>query len=194
MSAVDIAWVSRGRGGHWMARIGDVLVSLGECSGEAVQEALRQQRLFGARIGTNLLRIGAVREAQLGRALGILHGSRSLSGDIHVDSRAAALISRSVAERYDVIPYAAVEREVALLVRDPWNLRALDDVAFAIGKKVRPVVVPEARLWALMRKVYASERGPRDVGEVAVAAFETGTAGVQTAGRSAPASCITAAR
>ncbi len=143
-----------------MARIGEILVSLGECTKEAIEEAFRQQASFGARIGTNLLRMGAVHEAPLARALGMLHGVRSMSGDIRVDPQTAALITRSVAERYNVVPYRAMEREVGVLFRDPGDLRSLDDVAFALGKRVRPFVVPEARLWALMWRLYAIRRTP----------------------------------
>ena len=39
----------------------------------------------------------------------------------------------------------------------------LDEVAFATGKAVHPIVVPEARLWALLRDAYGVERQLRGI-------------------------------
>jgi Type II secretion system (T2SS), protein E, N-terminal domain len=139
-------------------RIGEVLVSLGACTPEAVQAALANQSFFGGRLGTNLLQQGAVTEAQLAAALEKIHGVPCICGDFSADPEAVALLQKEVVEKYGVIPFLAGERRLAVLVRDPTDYRVLDDIAFATGRKIFPFVVPEARLLALMRNLYGIER------------------------------------
>ncbi|HSN14877.1 MAG TPA: hypothetical protein VLT61_09615, partial [Anaeromyxobacteraceae bacterium] len=52
---------------------------------------------------------------------------------------------------------------LALLVCDPSDLQMLDEVAFVTGKQVHPIVVPEARIWALLRDTYGLDRQLRGI-------------------------------
>jgi Type II secretion system (T2SS), protein E, N-terminal domain len=158
--------VERGRG---MPRIGELLVSLGACQPRAIEEALQHQAFFGARIGTSLLQMGAVREAQLVEALEQLHGVPAVCGDVPTDPEVIGLVPRHLVEKYEVLPYMVHGTKLAVLARDPADL-ALDHIAFATGKKVFPFVVAEARLWSLMAKFYGIERGVRGIDLVAAAA------------------------
>jgi len=145
-------------------KIGEMLVALSACPPEAVQEALRNQAFFGGRLGTNLLQMGAVEELLLADALRRLHRVGSVAGDVVLDPRALALLPRQFVERYDVIPYALARSTLQLIMRDPRDLRAQDEVAFATGKKVEGVVAPEARVWSLMDRHYQIKRGLRGIG------------------------------
>jgi hypothetical protein len=140
-----------------------MLVKEGACSDEAVRDALKNQIIFGGRLGTNLLEIQAVSEEALARTLGRQHGLPALFGDMKLDSHATALLTPEIAERYDAIPYALADRRLALIVVDPRNLAMLDEVAFATGKQVHPLVAPEARVWALLRQHYAIDRHLRGI-------------------------------
>lgn len=139
-------------------RLGEILVQEGACAPGAVREALQNQIIFGGRLGTNLLELGAIREEALAAALGKRFGVPSLFGDIRPDPHAITLLKPEVADRCDAIPYLLADRKLAILVVDPANLSVLDDVAFSSGRAVHPIVVPEARLWALLRSAYGIER------------------------------------
>jgi len=145
------------------ARLGEMLVKEGACSDEAVRDALKNQIIFGGRLGTNLLEIQAVSEEALARTLGRQHGLPALFGDLKLDAHATALLTPEIAERYDAIPYVLADRRLALIVVDPRNLAMLDEVAFATGKQVHPLVAPEARVWALLRQYYAIDRHLRGI-------------------------------
>src|SRR5512133_559956 len=144
-------------------RLGEILVQSGACKREAVADALKNQVIFGGRLGTNLLDLGAVRESDLARALGRRHGLPTLHGDLKLDPAAVALLKPEVADRYDVVPYVLQDRKLALLVCDPNDLQMLDEVAFVTGKQVHPIVVPEARIWALLRDTYGVDRQLRGI-------------------------------
>jgi hypothetical protein len=145
------------------ARLGEILVGDGVCPEKAVRDALKNQIIFGGRLGTNLLEMQAVTEEALARALGKQHGLPCLFGDLQLDSRAMALLGADIADRFDVVPYVLSDRRLAVIVVDPRNLAALDEVAFATGKQVHPIVAPEARVWTLLRQHYAVERNLRGI-------------------------------
>ncbi len=142
-------------------RIGELLVQTGACSEAAVREALQNQVVFGGRLGTNLLELGAVTEQALADALRRRHGVRAVYGDVPLDPAALRLLSRSLADRHDLVPSALLDRRLVVIACDPSNLRALDEVAFATGHEVAPLVAAEARVWALLRRGYGIVREPR---------------------------------
>jgi hypothetical protein len=144
-------------------RLGEILVRENACTEEALRDALRNQVIFGGRLGTNLLELQAVKEEILARALGKQHALPSLAGEMTLDPQATALLAPDVADRCDAIPYVLADRRLALLVVDPKNLAMLDEIAFATGKQVHPIVVPEARVWALLRRTYGIDRHLRGI-------------------------------
>ncbi len=152
-------------------RIGELLVEEGACAPEGVRQALQNQAVFGGRLGTNLMELGAVSEDVLAFALGRQTGSPALYGDLPPDPKALRLLDRRLAERWDVVPYLLAERRLAVLARDPRDLRMLDEVAFATGKSVHAFVVPEARLWRTLNRAYGIAREHRglDMGRRALA-------------------------
>jgi hypothetical protein len=144
-------------------RIGELLVQAGACDPDAIRAALQNQVIFGGRLGTNLLEIGAVAEPALAEALGRRHGTPTLSGALKLERGVLALLRPDVADRHEVVPYLLAGRRLAILVCDPTDLAMLDEVAFATGKQVHPIVVPEARLWSLLRESYGIERQLRGI-------------------------------
>jgi hypothetical protein len=144
-----------------MRRIGDLLISMSACTPEAIREALYNQNLRGARLGTNLLEIGAVDERLLAEALRRLYRVPVLTGDIAVDRRALDLVPRRLVDKHDAVPYTVDRRSLRVLMCDPCDLPAIDEIAFAAGKRVEVAMAPEARVWSLMRNHYGIKRRRR---------------------------------
>lgn len=159
-----------------MPRLGQILVGMGACSGGDVEAALSNQLIFGARLGTNLLLTGAVREDQLGHALRFQHGTSTVWGELVPQPGAVALARRDLIERYEAVPFQNTGRRVVLLVCDPRDCQVLDDMAFAIGRPVQPVAVPEARLWRLLSQWYGIRRGLRGIGTIVATSLSSGRA------------------
>ncbi|HEX9242239.1 MAG TPA: hypothetical protein VF875_07320 [Anaeromyxobacter sp.] len=144
-------------------RVGEILVRQGACADDAVRDALKNQIIFGGRLGTNLLEIQAVTEEALAKALGKQHGLPCVFGPQTLDPAAVALLSPEIADRCDAVPFLLKDRRLAVVVVDPRNVSVLDEVAFATGKSVHPIVAPEARIWALLRESYEIDRHLRGV-------------------------------
>jgi len=144
-----------------MSTLGELLVADGICSQEQVEEAVQNQVIMGGRMGSNLVELGFLDEATLARYLGRQLGLPYLSGELEPDPRALALLDASQADRLEMIPYLVEGRRLQVLCVDPRNITALDEVAFITGLKPDPIVVPEVRLWQLLRRHYGVERGLR---------------------------------
>lgn len=150
-----------------MAKLGEILVARGAVAREQVREALDGQVIYGGRLGTNLLELGAVTEEDLAQALAQQHGCPALWGEIGGELRAMELLQADRVERLEAVPLRLDGRRLSVMFRDPRDLARVDQVAFATGKEVRPVVVAESRLWWLMRRHYALHRPMRGVELVA---------------------------
>lgn len=135
-------------------RIGEILVAHGACTLQRVEEALEDQVVYDGRLGTNLLELGAITERQLARALAQQKGLPAAWGDIAVQPGALALVPRDAALRYQVVPLRLERQRLDVLVNEVTDVGRLDELAFAVGKEIRPVLVTEARLWHLLHRYY----------------------------------------
>ncbi len=141
-----------------LGKIGDILVEMKACTPAEVRAGLQTQAIFGGRIGTNLLELGIIDEAQLAAALSRAHGIPCAAGSVVPEEGAVEALPAALAQKFGVVPIHADDRRLRVLVSDPRDIRKLDDLAFAIGKKIEPVLVPEARLWALLRRFYGIDQ------------------------------------
>jgi len=145
-------------------RIGELLVQDGACTPEALKEALRNQVIFGGRVGTNLLELKEVDEEALARTLGRRHRCPWVAGAaLEPQLEAVLALPAEVADRCEAVPLEIGDRHITVAACDPSNLTVLDELAFATGKTVRAVVAPEARVWALLRGAYGLIRQLRGI-------------------------------
>jgi hypothetical protein len=72
-----------------------------------------------------------------------------------------ALISRELAAKYKVIPLSLEKKKLILVMEDPSDLAAIDEIAFRTGFNISPVITPEVRLLAAMEKYYQVAREVR---------------------------------
>jgi len=68
-----------------------------------------------------------------------------------------ALIPRELALKYRAIPLNLEKRRLNLVMADPADLKAIDEIAFITGYIVKPLVAPEVRLVQALGKYYQLE-------------------------------------
>lgn len=132
-------------------------------SEENVHRALAVQGFTGGRIGTLLLEKGSVSEDDVGRALAEQHGCeyvpwRQLGS---LPTAVIAALPAKFAIRHSAIPVEVGEGFVRVALRDPSNLRILDELFFVTGKKIVPAAAPEVRIYQALEKCYGERRTPR---------------------------------
>ena len=62
---------------------------------------------------------------------------------------------------YAAILYDRGENFVKIALRDPSDLRVLDELFFVVGKKIVVGVAPEVRIYQALEKYYGKLRTPR---------------------------------
>jgi hypothetical protein len=141
-------------------KLGDMLVGRGIITPQQLEEALKSQVIFGGRIGTNLIELGYVEEEVLARVLAEKFGvpfaePRQLSD---ISPEIIALLPREIVERFKVLPVSLDKKRLTVVMSDPSDLSALDEISFRTGFIIRPLVTSEIRLVAALEKYYDIRR------------------------------------
>ena len=72
-----------------------------------------------------------------------------------------ALLPRGLAVRYRAIPLELQRKRLCLVMADPADLAALDEIAFITGYVIKPLVAPEVRLMQALARYYQVELDAR---------------------------------
>jgi len=170
-------------------KIGELLLGAGLIDDFQLQTALGEQRRWGGRLGTALVKLGFVEEAVLMRFL-----SRRLDvplvrlGEKRPSPEVLDLVPAELAEKYHCLPLFRKREQgrnvLHLAMEDPTDLQALDDLSFRIGVPMRPVLVSPSELRDSLRRLYEAGHGAgRYAGELDEMPLEPGdTAPVLDAG------------
>jgi len=146
-----------------MTRLGQLLVRADLVSENHLARALGVQHFAGGRIGTLLLERGAVHEDDLGRILAEQHDCEYVTWATlgNVSPAAIAALPAKFAIRHCAVPYDRGEGFLRIALRDPSDLRILDELFFVTGRKIIPGVAPEVRIFQALEKYYGERRTPR---------------------------------
>jgi type II secretion system (T2SS) protein E len=148
-----------------MAKLGQLLVQANLVTENNLARALGVQNFAGGRLGTLLLERGSVDEDGLGNTLAVQHGCEYVPWRV-LDSISAVTIAALPAKfaiKHGAIPYERGENYLKLALRDPGDLRILDELFFVTGRKVFAGVAPEVRIYQALEKYYGERRTPRYV-------------------------------
>jgi hypothetical protein len=110
-----------------------------------------------------LLERGSVNEDDLGKTLALQHGCEYIVwrvlDEILPDTIAA--LPAKFAIKHAVVPYDRGESYLKIVLRDPSDLRILDELFFVTGRKIIAAVAPEVRVYQALEKYYGERRTPR---------------------------------
>ncbi len=132
-------------------RIGELLVEVGALDPFQLESALAHQRRWGGRLGTAIVHLGFLREDQVLSAVGEQLGVSYVSlWDKVVPRDVLSLLPEKVIRSRKVLPLARLRehRRGPLLVAlsNPADLGVLDELSFATGLEIRPVLASEVEL------------------------------------------------
>lgn len=145
-------------------KIGQLLLEVGALDPFQLESALAHQRRWGGRLGRAIVHLGFMREADVlsavGNQLGVPFvplGDRVIPGDV------LSTVPEKVIRRHKVLPIALLRghRRGPLVVAcpDPSDLPVLDDLTFATGLEIRPVLASEAELDQAIASHFQGARG-----------------------------------
>ncbi|MFL5349426.1 MAG: type IV-A pilus assembly ATPase PilB [Hyalangium sp.] len=141
-------------------RLGELLVRENLITVQALRKAQEEQQKSGARIGTALIRTGAIEESKLTDFLSKQYGVPAINlKDFDIDPEIIKLVPKEVAEKHLVIPVNRAGPSLIVAMCDPSNIYAVDDLKFLTGYNIESVVASEISIREAIERYYA-EKGP----------------------------------
>jgi hypothetical protein len=143
-------------------KLGEILIQLGQITPDQLNAGLRAQELAGGRLGTHLVNLGFIGTDQLSLALSRQMGvpaalERHFS---HAAPPIVALLKASLAVRYLAVPLAASHngvKQVVAAMATPLDMLTVDDLSFALGARVEPLVAGEIAIAHNIKRLYGAE-------------------------------------
>lgn len=132
-------------------RIGELLVQEGQIDGVQLQSALAHQRRWGGRLGRAIVQLGFLREEEMLESVGRQIGVPFLSiGDREIPKQVLSLVPERLIRSRRALPIVRLAEgrrgPLVVALADPADLGVLDEIAFATGMDVRPVLASEREL------------------------------------------------
>ncbi|MGQ9753919.1 MAG: ATPase, T2SS/T4P/T4SS family [Thermaceae bacterium] len=147
--------------------LGEILVELGLVSPKDVEEALKIQRKGGGRLEDTLIRSGKLSPEQLAKTLAAQHGLPYIDPQGNPPDPSAYLyLEENLARKYGVFPHHLEGQSLVVLIRDPKNIFAIDDLTLALKRKglsLKLAVSTEEKIFKLIERFY----GKQELGEIA---------------------------
>ncbi|MEY2474711.1 MAG: type pilus assembly protein PilB [Actinomycetota bacterium] len=153
-------------------QLGALLVANGLLTEESLQAALAEQARTGKSLGRVLIDMESVSEGHLVSTLASHLGLEYVDLDEYpVDNSAAALISDSLARRYQALPIGWNDGRLIVAMADPSNVFAVDDIRTITGAEVRTVVATRPAILATIDKYHRLDTEAEDISAQAASEF-----------------------
>ncbi|MFN3409770.1 MAG: GspE/PulE family protein [Limisphaerales bacterium] len=141
-------------------RIAAALVEDGLLSEPQVAELLEQQKKEGARLQKLLLDKALVSDVDLAVAMGRVLNVPPLNlPRLSIPVEIADLLPREICQNHKVLPVARLENKLFVVMADPLNVLALDDVKRITKLEVAPFIAPEKSILDKLNSLDAAKSG-----------------------------------
>ncbi|MCS6914353.1 MAG: type IV-A pilus assembly ATPase PilB [Myxococcales bacterium] len=143
-----------------MSRLGELLVRENLISITQLQKALEAQRKSGGRLGQNLTKLGIISEAELTNFLAKQYGVPSINlSEFEIAPEVIALVPPELAKRHQLIPVNRTGQTLIVVMADPSNIYAIDDLKFRTGLNIEVVVASEQAIEEAIQRYYDKPAG-----------------------------------
>ena len=137
-------------------RLGDLLARRGLITHQVLDQALVEQRQSGKRIGEILLDSGHVTEAQL---LPLLSDHLKVPytdvSSLTLGPEELDLLPEDLARKYTALPISRHGKRLELVMADPMDYEAVQDLSFATGSKVTAKLGSRSRILEAIERFYS---------------------------------------
>ncbi len=143
--------------------LGEVLMELGFATPDEVEKALAKQRAGGGRLEDTLVQSGKLSPEMLARSLAVQLGYEFINpSETPPDPAVVNMIPEPQARRYTLFPYKLQENALVVVMKDPRNVFALDDLKLMTGREIIPAVAPEKEISKLIDRFYSGGGGDHE--------------------------------
>jgi type IV pilus assembly protein PilB len=131
------------------------LIESRKISTQQVTEAQKLAKANGGNVALSLVRLGALSEQEYGEFLsGFFNVPLADLSRMEVDPNVARLVPSDVAMRFQVVPFKRVGRRLTVVMVNPSNIFAIDDIKFITGLEVDVMVASEPEIKKAIDRLY----------------------------------------
>lgn len=139
-------------------KIQEILIEGKLISQENLDSAIKMQRRKGGALSKILVEQGIISEQQLMVTLGKQLGIPPINlAKVKIDPQVIKLIPENIAKYYHLIAISKIGDIITIVMADPLNIFALDDLKVLTGKDVRVVLATEGEITKAIENYYAPE-------------------------------------
>ncbi len=133
------------------------LIETKKISKQHLNDAERLAKSGGGSLAVNLVKVGALSQDELNDFLGKFYSAPVVDiGNLDVDPAVIRLIPADVASRFQVVPMKRNGRKLTVVMANPSNIFALDDIKFITGCEVETCVASEDAIKKAIDRFYDS--------------------------------------
>ena len=176
--------------GHYMARLGEILLSEKVLTVRELDSALENHVLHGVKLGTCLVEMGFVTDDDLARCLGKQTGLAFLTKDqlLALGSRNLSLIPPVAIKKHRLIPVGIDGATLRLATDQDISPKKRAEIEHSLGRKIEPVAVSGYALDIFFEHMFGIQRPGRFLPKYPGASTreETPSAAAKTSEKAAP--------
>ncbi|MDD3802888.1 MAG: type IV-A pilus assembly ATPase PilB [bacterium] len=135
-------------------RLGDMLIDEGLITLDQLKKALAEQKDKGGRLGSLLVQMNFVTDEQISMTLGKQYNVGVVSFDSEIDQMTLKIVSPQIAQKFQVIPVRREGKNLYLAMANPVDVYTIEDIKFATGYNVVPMVASENLIAQAIEKYY----------------------------------------
>jgi len=146
-------------------KLGEMLIDSGRLTIAQLEDALKNQAVFGGRLGTNLIELGFLGEKELALLLSKKMGLPCITSEqlMSVSPDVIRLVPKELAEKYQIVPLGLEKKRLTLAMLDPSDLSLMDEISFVTGYFIIPIIAPELRMILALERHYGIKPDTRFV-------------------------------
>ena len=136
-------------------RLGELLIQQGALTEEQLQQALQVQREEKLLLGEILLRLGFVRQADLGRALSQQHGVPFIELENEdVNPQLALLLPEAYSRQHMIVPFRIEGDKLCVAMVAPDDLWAISECEELTGYRVEPYIAAPSAIMRVLDRCF----------------------------------------
>jgi len=147
-------------------RLGEILISAGLINEEQLRKALELQKQTGRKLGEVFIKEGFVTEEQVIKVLETQLGIKSLDlSKFYIEPEAAKMVPENMCRKYTVLGVQIINGQLLLVMKDPLDYFALDDVKLMVNIPIIQAIAPESDILNAIERVFSkdvAEKAARD--------------------------------
>ena len=130
-----------------------------------LEEARKEQKNVGGRLGSALVRLGHVNDKEMAEFLAAQYSVPAIDLDaFEVDDDALKALPGDICEKHMVMPVSKSGSTLVVAFADPTNMFIRDDITFLSRCKIEVVVAAEGAILKAIEKYYKKEK--QDLGKI----------------------------